>query len=522
MYKAVDLGLEGVRLAASATVHTAGKFLGDDNKKITEGGPNRILTGKSELSIYDEARPMLDASALAYTISELRKSAKLKLEAYQKREGGLSETSTSKKLFLDKDFDTLDNALKCRKECSDKLVSLGSSSPAEEVENFSKAAKGVEGLMKKWDLTEDDVHKISHELQLLVLPKAPAQVKRDFADNADRIALFLTMFGGADYTAEKLAGLIETSNSESLFYDTDDDFSTADIIGLGSELVWGILINKKMKQITVVFRGTVPTVARDFITDFSISLTDFEIPSVKDRNDGAGSIPENIRGKVHTGFYGYLFGETKEGEDGRTISKSEAIMGELVNLFKQDQYKDFKLYVTGHSLGAALSTLFSFKAALSPDIPNKPVTNISFASPFVGEQKFRQAFQVLESKRLVRHLRMCNDEDIVPLGPPASMGFVGTFYKHVGMQVKLYDKSLCNQDTYKVSYPKIGGGTVDALHRAVKANVVFGLPLSSGIRHHLCPSYDERLEAAKDELQKFSIDDLYYNESITGPLIGKL
>ena len=75
MYNAVDLGLEGVRLVASATVHTAGKFLGDDIRKITEGGPNRVLTGKSELSIHDEARPMLDTFGLAYTISKLRKLA---------------------------------------------------------------------------------------------------------------------------------------------------------------------------------------------------------------------------------------------------------------------------------------------------------------------------------------------------------------------------------------------------------------------------------------------------------------
>ena len=51
------------------------------------------------------------------------------------------------------------------------------------------------------------------------------------------------------------------------------------------------------------------------------------------------------------------------------------------------------VYVTGHSLGAALATLAGFYLSCDPEIP-KPVSSISFASPRVGDASFLNVVQV--------------------------------------------------------------------------------------------------------------------------------
>lgn len=75
-----------------------------------------------------------------------------------------------------------------------------------------------------------------------------------------------------------------------------------------------------------------------------------------------------------------------------------------------------------HSLGGALSTMFAFRAAaLGNELKlSSPITNVSFASPFVGEQGFRDEFYKLEQSQTIRHLRISNDEDVVPLIPYSS------------------------------------------------------------------------------------------------------
>lgn len=90
----------------------------------------------------------------------------------------------------------------------------------------------------------------------------------------------------------------------------------------------------------------------------------------------------------------YLFGPTKRPKKGTGKSgKCEIILEQIAILF--EQYPGYHLYVTGHSLGGALATLFAFEAAASTDprIP-KPVTCISVASPKCGNLEFRNAFQV--------------------------------------------------------------------------------------------------------------------------------
>jgi hypothetical protein len=61
--------------------------------------------------------------------------------------------------------------------------------------------------------------------------------------------------------------------------------------------------------------------------------------------------------------------------------------------------------VTGHSLGAALSSLVAFYLACEDDIP-KPVTCLNFASPRIGDSGFRDAVRSLEQRKALRMLRV--------------------------------------------------------------------------------------------------------------------
>merc|ERR1719343_14212 len=100
-------------------------------------------------------------------------------------------------------------------------------------------------------------------------------------------------------------------------------------------------------------------------------------------------------------------------------------MGHAKALFLEcERNKEYKLYVTGHSLGGALATLFSlYAAALSgsrDDIIPSPVSCISVASPRVGDRSFQKAFCCLEEQGYLRHLRIANDGDPVTIMPSSS------------------------------------------------------------------------------------------------------
>jgi hypothetical protein len=85
--------------------------------------------------------------------------------------------------------------------------------------------------------------------------------------------------------------------------------------------------------------------------------------------------------------------------------------------------------VTGHSLGAALATLYTLENAFTDKIPNPGLC--TFASPFVGDSTFASAFDGLG----LTSWRIVNSPDIVPKLPPEILGFT-----HVNT-LQLYNSS---------------------------------------------------------------------------------
>lgn len=127
---------------------------------------------------------------------------------------------------------------------------------------------------------------------------------------------------------------------------------------------------------------------------------------------------------VHTGFYKQL----------TESNVYEQIVSEIKNLL--DKHPDFAIYITGHSLGGALSTLCGYM--LSTEIENH-INVVSFASPRVGNSAWKQAFN---SKTNLTHFRVTNNRDIVTAFPIYR-------YYHVGHNIRLLSENykIVTQDT---------------------------------------------------------------------------
>ena len=356
----------------------------------------------------------------------------------------------------------------------------------------------------------------SQYFDILSEPKDMVAIKGDlirydkFIDPQFRLG-----FGGSEWNRKNVEDMIQ-SGEKSYVHHIDDDFASTSmdldgIFGFWNECLWAIVVCPKKKKVTVVFRGTAMN-PRDWIADFNAFMVPCEFPGYTTAN-AKGT--KQAFGKVHLGFYKYLFGKTKKGANGSCKSKGEEIVGMLkADFFDKPEYKDFSLEVTGHSLGGALSTLFSMRLAALNDFPSRTITNVSFASPFLADEEFRQCFVDLERKRSIRHLRISNYQDVVPLVPSFSIGILPKGFKHVGMNIRLYEGGDLLAPKYRRFYPKTGS-FVDGIRNTLHTSLVLGLSVGF-IGKHLCPEYDKRLEAAKDDLNKLSLEELYSNEDVTG------
>ena len=124
----------------------------------------------------------------------------------------------------------------------------------------------------------------------------------------------------------------------------------------------------------------------------------------------------------------YIFGPSNEDK-----SKFEQIVHILEQLYATDEYKDYRVFVTGHSLGGSLSTLFAFALARANKafcIPY-PITAITFASPASGNDDFNIAFKAFEDEGKIRQIRISNNDDII-----VTSNFL---YKHAGLNMNIFN-----------------------------------------------------------------------------------
>jgi hypothetical protein len=176
----------------------------------------------------------------------------------------------------------------------------------------------------------------------------------------------------------------------------------------------------------------------------------------------------------------------------------------------------YVLYVTGHSLGGALSSIVAFFMACDPSIP-KPVTCLNFASPRVGDASFLEACTALEKIQNLRYLRVVNEKD--------SIAFMPTFnFYHAGFQLRLYEGSGEPNDSSssampppppppppEMTYPRLQDTMANKWRRTWN-NSLFA-SLNFAYDHG---DYREEVEKNKVALQKMDLNLLYADPDITG------
>lgn len=171
----------------------------------------------------------------------------------------------------------------------------------------------------------------------------------------------------------------------------------------------GITINHKEKRIILVFRGS------DELKDWlkNILFCKKQMPK----------IDENIY--IHVGFYRCLFYN----------KLYNRLVAEINNLYLHN--KDYDLYITGHSLGGALATLFGYFLSYNNTFNNNKNNNgninvVSFASPRLGNKKWVNDFN---NRKNIKHIRIVNNHDIV-----TSIPYVNYF--HCGNKLVLKNKKI--------------------------------------------------------------------------------
>mmetsp|Transcript_30126 Transcript_30126/g.64578 ORF Transcript_30126/g.64578 Transcript_30126/m.64578 type:complete len:651 (-) Transcript_30126:128-2080(-) len=213
---------------------------------------------------------------------------------------------------------------------------------------------------------------------------------------------------------------------------------------------------------------------------FLVEQHSFEtIPIEPELADALEKGLDGIPIRIHSGFLGYLFDRT-ESDSGKlleeakpvkrkkggffyktnaNLSRYQSIKNNLILLFDREDKTTRSCYITGHSLGAALSSLVAFFLSCDLEVKDHNSSShfqgfkcISFASPLAGGVGFQRAFNVLanyhksktpldnygsmgnmkmkdytDSKIVrLRHIRFSNKRDLVPFSVPL------TRYRHTG------------------------------------------------------------------------------------------
>lgn len=154
--------------------------------------------------------------------------------------------------------------------------------------------------------------------------------------------------------------------------------------------------------VLICFRGTEVNEIEDWITDTRMELVDGP-----------------MQGKVHSGFYDAL-------------SKVWQLVDE--SLRKLDPRGNKRVFLTGHSLGAALAAL---AAARWHDEGRQVNAIYTFGQPRTGDHAFARNFNFAF---MPRTFRLVNHNDLVTRMPPRSFGYshLGTF-KYITSEGQLAD-----------------------------------------------------------------------------------
>jgi hypothetical protein len=295
------------------------------------------------------------------------------------------------------------------------------------------------------------------------------------------------------------------------------------------ECVHVVHTNTHSKQVVVTFRGSIT--AQDWMTDAKLLSGELANPLFEHEDDQPPFLG------VHLGFRDYLYGnapslvpnpihlklkkmitDTSNNKNNNDKEQEEIKPNKITVILDQvqelmDQHPDYTLYLTGHSLGAALAQLACLEATVRFGRAGRPVTCVTIASPRVGDHHFRAAIQRLERQKRLRFLAVRNKYDLVPLAPNrfCRCDFCRpNEFCQPGVQLMLNSAT-----TFVTTYHS---ETEDTKWEEFRRELLhLAILLSCSIRmaeQHNYRTYLDRLVAQKDKLSKLYLNDLYKKQNI--------
>ncbi|CAG8796436.1 18965_t:CDS:2, partial [Racocetra persica] len=221
-------------------------------------------------------------------------------------------------------------------------------------------------------------------------------------------------------------------------------FKSVSELGTSKGVYAGLFWSVKHNFIVVSFKGTSPTNFLELVVNFTFQ-----------RKDGRGF----IFGGVHEGFYNCLFPKDNPGS---ILAKKgfphlriiEAINVKAREICSKNKKGRVNIWITGHSLGASLATLFysrilKLPGILSSDCVLRDV--YSFAGLAVGDSNFSSEFSSRYNESDTTLWRIICEQDIAPHLPPNNGAFRALRqylttndilnYFHVGDTVKFFHRN---------------------------------------------------------------------------------
>ncbi|XP_047331612.1 phospholipase A1-IIgamma-like [Impatiens glandulifera] len=132
------------------------------------------------------------------------------------------------------------------------------------------------------------------------------------------------------------------------------------------------------------------------------------------------NIEDDEKFEVHSGFLIYIY-LVCNNKSNFCKSAREQVLDKIIRLMNKYEDEEINVAVTGHSLGATLTTLSAVDIAQNIfNRPNTLVTAFAFASPCVGDSAFLVTAAALPNLRI---LRIDNRHDLVPNLTPCFVGF---------------------------------------------------------------------------------------------------
>mmetsp|Transcript_18627 Transcript_18627/g.34512 ORF Transcript_18627/g.34512 Transcript_18627/m.34512 type:complete len:431 (+) Transcript_18627:126-1418(+) len=268
-----------------------------------------------------------------------------------------------------------------------------------------------------------------------------------------------------------------------------------------AECVFIIVVSLRMRRVTVIFRGT--TTVSDIFANADFGITTMPDPTAEDFPNESDLI------EVNNGYVQYLLTE----RDDTGLTKFDEIANRVDEFGNEMGEGGYSLFVTGHSMGGALAAIFGFYASTDRRFAQKdnPVRIFTFASAIPGRVSFAKAFQRQEKAGLLQHLRISNDNDIVPLAHPQSE----LTFAHTGVSLSLHEDR--NLPSIKYVQDPDWWGTWTA-------NFLTNLWLNSSSRrvgkNHSTINYAKRYERIQTEMNEKGMGGLTLNDIYSAYLDG--